>query len=360
MSDNNTQMPTIRPMTPRTAQAFSTLPSETKAVFERMWTVTPEAGLQVQSDLIKQTAEMLADNARLHATVLQQQAQDERIRLLEESLLRQQAGVTDSTPATTETGHTDPSASAQTAARKAILKSIRPIDNYSGAVKFDAARKYLRDCERYFKEVTLYAQAEPDDKTKIAHASGRLLNRAYDTWRAYEDQVAGFYGDEITTWQAYKDWISREFSEHLGPEKRWDRFEKMTQGKLSFHEYASNLQQAARDCEITIPEPILIQHLRKGANVNLQKRWAEDRDRPTALQDVIQRFIEFERGAMVAGYLGRTNGDPMDLSAMNGRGKNMSQTTCYNCQKKGHFARNCKAPKKKKSDETGKEQGSKN
>jgi hypothetical protein len=65
--------------------------------------------------------------------------------------------VTDSTLATTETGYTDPSASAQTTARKAILKSIRLIDNYSSAVKFDATQKYLRDYKRYFKEVTLYA-----------------------------------------------------------------------------------------------------------------------------------------------------------------------------------------------------------
>ncbi|KAJ5137893.1 hypothetical protein N7526_004126 [Penicillium atrosanguineum] len=357
MSDNITEGPQfLRSMSPDTEHALRSLPPDSAEVFYRAWATIPEESLPIQSMLIKQSASILAENTRLREAERQRmenehaRAQEDPIQQLAETLRRMQTGPVEGTPDTSETTRSTLSrdGSAQKAVRKAVLKNIRPIENYQGAVKSDAARKYLRDCERYFREISSYAGAEPDDSTKIIHASGRLLKRAAETWRAYTDQVAGRYGEEITTWQAYKDWINREFSEHLGPEKRWDRFANLRQGQSSFHEYAINLQQAAYDCEIDIPEQVLIQYLRMGANVNLQKRWAEDReqDRPTILQDVIQRFIEFERGAMVAGYINRTNPDDMELTALRSRSKDLSTIKCYNCDQKGHYKRNCPAPKK--------------
>lgn len=348
-------------MSPDTERALRSLPEESAQIFFQAWSTASEESLLIQAMLIKQAANIQAENNRFREIERQRmemermRTQEDPIQQLVEALKRMQTGSAGATPDASEATRstTFKNDSAQKAVRKAVLKNIRPIENYQGAVKADAARKYLRDCERYFYEITTYAGAEPDDGTKIIHASGRLLNRAAETWRAYSEQVAGKYGKEITTWQAYKNWINREFSEHLGPEKRWDRFVSLKQGQTSFHEYAINLQQAAYDCEIDIPEPVLIQHLRMGANVNLKKRWAEDReqDRPTALQDVIQRFIEFERGAMVAGYIKRTDPDEMDLNAIPSRSRDLSAITCYKCNQKGHYQRNCPTQKKKSKGE---------
>ena len=145
----------------------------------------------------------------------------------------------------------------------------------------------------------------------------------------------------------------REFSEHLGPEKRWDKFANLQQGQnQSFAEYAMALQQAAVDTEVPLPEEAVVQFLRKGARPNLQKKWAEEREHPTTLRDTIDRFIQFERGAMIAGYIQRRTQDddgdtPMDLNALNGSNPRRNTPKCYGCGRFGHIKRNCKTPGKR-------------
>ncbi|KAJ6088519.1 hypothetical protein N7486_009780 [Penicillium sp. IBT 16267x] len=130
----------------------------------------------------------------------------------------------------------------------ALLKDIRPIEKYGGKIQQFAAQKFLLDCDRYFEEIKLYLGEEPSEQAK----------------------VAGNYATLIETFQSFKSWIEHEFSEHLGKEKRWDYFDSLRQGARSVQAYAMELQQATFDTGYVIPEEIMIQHLRKGANVALQ------------------------------------------------------------------------------------------
>lgn len=66
---------------------------------------------------------------------------------------------------------------------------------------------------------------------KIIYARGALRRRASKAWRTYESQLSDLYATPITTWQAYNEWVEREFSEHIGPEKRWDKFANLWQGQ---------------------------------------------------------------------------------------------------------------------------------
>jgi hypothetical protein len=193
---------------------------------------------------------------------------------------------------------------AQLTLKKTLLKKIPPIRQYSGAIKNDAAREFLRDCERFFKQTEQLAGTEIDDSDKVINGRGTLKEKAEKAWTTYEHQLGNPYSFQIQTWQDFKDWILREFSEHLGPEKRWDKFATLQQGQNQpFAEYAMALQQAATDTEVALSEEVVKQFMRKGAKPNLQKKWAEDRDHPISLRDTIERFIQFERGAMIAGYI---------------------------------------------------------
>jgi hypothetical protein len=255
---------------------------------------------------------------------------------------------------------------AQIALKKTLLKKIPAIRAYSGAIKNDAAREFLRDCERFFTQTEQLAGAQIDDSDKIINGRGALKDKAERAWSTYEHQLGNSYSFQIHTWQDFKDWILREFSEHLGPEKRWDKFATLQQGQnQSFAEYAMTLQQAATDTEIALSEEVVRQFLRKGARPNLQKKWAEDREHPISLRDTIDRFIQFERGAMIAGYIQKhaqeDDGDPMDLTAMNGSRRGNKGPKCYNCGQFGHIKKRCKSGKKDKKDkDIEKDQPSKN
>jgi hypothetical protein len=230
------------------------------------------------------------------------------------------------------------------------MKTINKIKDYNGKIQGDATREHLYDCERYFQRVAEFSSAELTDWEKVMYASSALAGNALKGWRSHELQATNGYGTAITTWQGYKDWINREFSEHLSAAKRWDRFKTLRQGpKQPFMEYATQLRQAAIECEQAIPDPIFVEFLRDGAQTHLQRRWAEERNPPTNLQEIIDRFKSYEEGATLAGYYARQapdGGDAMDLSAMPAERAPRKGIQCFNCGKRGHIARKCPAPKK--------------
>ena len=64
------------------------------------------------------------------------------------------------------------------AAKRALMKSVRAIDEYDGRIQNNATCKYLRDCERYFREIAQFAGAHPEEYNKVIRASGALKGRA--------------------------------------------------------------------------------------------------------------------------------------------------------------------------------------
>ncbi|KAJ6086184.1 hypothetical protein N7486_006898 [Penicillium sp. IBT 16267x] len=242
----------------------------------------------------------------------------------------------------------------QRTVNKALLKDIRPIEKYGGKIQQFAAQKFLLDCDRYFEEIKLYLGEEPSEQAKVTFASGKLVDRAGQAWRAFKQKVAGNYAAPIETFQSFKSWIEHEFSEHLGKEKRWDYFDSLRQGARSVQAYAMELQQAAFDTGYVIPEEIMIQHLRKGANVALQQRWVEMNVTASTFVEAEKRLVEFERGRMLSEYLGRgaTRSDPdaMDLSALPASHQPSGPTVpgrrntrrCFGCGKTGHIRRDCR------------------
>ena len=236
--------------------------------------------------------------------------------------------------------------------KRALLKTIPKIRAYAGKIQGDAAREYLYDCERYFQQVAEFSTSALIDRERIMYASGALSEKALKSWRGYERQVAEGYETAILTWQSYKDWINREFSEHLSAAKRWNRFKTLRQGKgQPFMEYATRLRQAAIECEQTIPDPIFVEFLRDGAQLHLQRRWAEERKPPTDLHEIIERFKSYEEGATLASFYAKqapNSGDAMDLSAMTARPERQDARKCFNCGKIGHIGRNCPRPRRER------------
>ena len=62
--------------------------------------------------------------------------------------------------------------------RKRFLNDLRAIANYDGAILNDAARKWTRDCDRYFSELAKLTGHDSPDEAKILHASGKLVKVA--------------------------------------------------------------------------------------------------------------------------------------------------------------------------------------
>jgi hypothetical protein len=236
--------------------------------------------------------------------------------------------------------------------KQALLKTIPKIRDYTGKIQGDAAREYLYDCERYFQQVAEFSASALVDREKIMYASGALIEKALRSWRGHERQVVEGYETAISTWQGYKDWINREFSEHLSAAKRWNRFKTLRQGERQpFMEYATRLRQAAIECEQAIPDPIFVEFLRDGAQTHLQRRWAEERNPPTDLRDIIERFKSYEEGATLASFYSRqapNNSDAMDLSAMPAKPMHQERRKCFNCNKIGHIGRNCPKPRRER------------
>lgn len=187
----------VQPMDKRTADALSALPPALAEMYAHMW--NEGSNLAAVSDIIIRIAAVFEDDRAGRST-------------------RQPVA-----PHVTETSNIS-AVNAQSnalAAKRALMKSVRAIDEYDGRIQNDAARKYLRDCERYFREIAQFARAHPEEYDKVIRASGALKGRAAQFWKRHEQHIAVTDPSiEIRTFSAYVAWIKLEFSEHLGEEKR--------------------------------------------------------------------------------------------------------------------------------------------
>lgn len=240
--------------------------------------------------------------------------------------------------------------------RRRFLNDLRAIANYDGVIPNDAARKWTRDCDRYFSELARLTGYNSPDEAKVLHASGKLVKIARQRLEQREKHHNLLGTDNFPTWASFKEWLEWEFAEHLSTEKLYERYETLKQGGQSIQEYAATLQQVISDLDWDIPDPMLTQRFVTGTKATYRAKWAEERDQPKAIKDVIFRFAQYEQGRAIArkheGSSSRQS-DPMDIDKVvnavdthSTRSSDQKETReCHNCGKRGHLARACRKPK---------------
>ena len=280
---------------------------------------TPESSPPEMSDRVRTALLALPENIRqLQWTLWSQAGEATDARALQERMICSLAehampavGLT-TDPPTKETSLN----TRMTFNNKALIRQLRPIPDYSGWIRDDAARMWIRDCERYFQDIVTYSGELVPDGSKVIAAKGHLVKRAATRWRAHEESVLRGYAPPISTWKAFVDWIMTQFKEHLGEQRRWEKYEQMEQGRDLFPDYASKLQEAAAMLEVRIPEEVIRRRLIAGARKNLQAQWAKERDPPQDLAGTISRFSDLEQGTNIAKDIYRGDHDAMDLTAI--------------------------------------------
>jgi hypothetical protein len=102
---------------------------------------------------------------------------------------------------------------------------------------------------------------------------------------------------------------------------------------------------------------MLIQRFVTGTKATYRAKWAEERDQPKTIKDVIFRFAQYEQGRAIARrHEGSSvrHSDAIDIdTAVNSiesrpaRGPPAFKETreCHNCGKRGYLARACRKPK---------------
>lgn len=269
-------------------------------------------------------------------------------------------GAAPNTPEPAQTPVSDTILGIDKETRKRFLNDLRVINNFDGTIPNDAARKWTRDCDRYFLELSRLTGHDSPDQAKVLHASGKLVRLARQRLEQREKHRTLLGLETFDTWKEFKEWLEWEFAEHLSTEKLYERYELIKQGNQSIQEYAANLQQVISDLSWNIPDPMLIQRFVTGTKPTYRAKWAEERDQPKDFQAVIVRFAQYEQGRAIARRHETTSRHPdaMDIDGKvltaadsSARPTTSSKETreCHNCGKKGHLARNCR---KTKTEET--------
>jgi hypothetical protein len=154
----------------------------------------------------------------------------------------------------------------------------------------------------------------------------KLTGQARKRWET--DQVRARYDPTlvINDLTSFGAWIVKNFGEYNANDKRWDEYERITQGRQAVQAYASTLGDAATRIDPPVAEASLIRKFITRSRPELRKRWGDDRDRPATFQGVVERFAQYEISSAAAkrlggdpytpGYQDDNRGDPMDLSAI--------------------------------------------
>ena len=263
-----------------------------------------------------------------------------------------------------------PTKEASAAYRK--VSELRAIPEYKGDWQNDAARKWIREVERYFRDETALTDRRGTDVQRIMVAASAFKGTAFDRWERHCRGVDSGIIPAIQTMDGFFGWVQRNFREYLNAEKRWERWSQAAQGNRGVQAFASDLADLASDLHLDIGEPVpmwlLIRTFISGAKTNLRAAWAKEaeEDRPTTFEGVVEKFIQYEHGFTISNHVNRkapasgesSGGDPMDidtgnLNALASRPNPPKKSSpawrswcqrhqaCFNCGKRGHSAKEC-------------------
>jgi hypothetical protein len=244
------------------------------------------------------------------------------------------------------------------------LKALPEPEKYQGNQQGNAARHWLRDCERYFETRRDISGLEEPETYKVIVGRTHLTGAAQVAWRGQEAAVESGHAQRITTWAAFRAWILDNFEAKTAEADRYRAYIGRLQKSDSFTEYFRKLQEASLNLARPADEYNFILQLVSGLNHELRAEWYKQHDPPSKIAEVYNRLIELERSIKEAAYTKpnrfQTGGralanraaqdvDAMDLSLMNDR----KPLVCYHCNRVGHMKRDCRSLKKGEEKVTG-------